>query len=226
MGSGIAAHLANAGVDVELLDIVPPDLSAEEKKQPAARNRFAAGALAKASKAKPAPFFHKSRARLVRPGNLEDHLDRLKHCDLIVEAVVERLDIKQRLFERLESVVPDHAIVASNTSGLRIEGLLDGRSDAFKKRFCVLHFFNPVRYMKLLEVVPGPDTGQTVLGAVRHFGTEILGKGIVLGKDTPNFVGNRIGIHSMMVAVHQMRVNHALSASTTSSTGASSTSTP
>ena len=204
MGSGIAAHLANAGVQVELLDIVPPDLKDADKAKPSARNGFAEGALKKALKAKPAPFFHPSRARLVRPGNLEDHFDRLKECDLVIEAVVERLDIKQKLFERLEAVIPDHAIVASNTSGLRIENMLEGRSRAFRQRFCVLHFFNPVRYMKLLEVVRGPETGDTVLETVERFGVELLGKGIVHGKDTPNFVGNRIGIHSMMVAVHEM----------------------
>ncbi len=198
MGSGIAAHFANAGVRVELLDIVPPNLEGTD------RNRFADRAMKGALKAKPAPFFHASRAQLVRTGNLEDHFDRLKDCDLVIEAVVERLDVKQKLLERLEGVVADHCIVASNTSGLRIEAMLEGRSAAFQQRFCVLHFFNPVRYMKLLEVVPGPKTGETVLETVRRFGTEVLGKGIVLGKDTPNFVGNRIGTHSMLFTVHQM----------------------
>ena len=204
MGSGIAAHFANAGLEVLLLDIVPPNLTDDEKKDKAARNRFAAGGLDKALKARPAAFFHKSAANLVKTGNIEDDLEKVKDCDLVIEAIIERLDMKQALFEKLEKLVPAHCIVASNTSGLRIEGMLKGRSDGFKKNFIVMHFFNPVRYMKLLELVVGPETSPEVAAKVKRFGEDQLGKGIVFGKDTPNFVGNRIGAHAMMATIHQM----------------------
>jgi 3-hydroxyacyl-CoA dehydrogenase len=204
MGSGIAAHLANAGVHALLLDIVPPNLSEAERGDRAARNRLATSGVEKALKAKPAAFFHPAAARLVSTGNTEDHLDKLADYDLVIEAIPERMDLKRSLFERLEKIVSKETIVASNTSGLRISEMLTGRSDDFKSRFLVVHFFNPVRYMKLLELVTGPDTKPEVLARVRHFGEDVLGKGIVIGKDTPNFVGNRIGTHAMLVAVHQM----------------------
>jgi 3-hydroxyacyl-CoA dehydrogenase len=204
MGSGIAAHLANAGIEVVLLDIVPPGLSDAEKADPAARSRFAMSGLDKATKARPAAFFHKSGARLVSTGNVEDHLEKLADCDLVVEAIIEKLAPKQALFAKLEAVLPAHAIVASNTSGLRIAEMVQGRSEGFKQRFVVMHFFNPVRYMKLLELVCGPDTAPATLEAIRRFGEDQLGKGIVVGKDTPNFIGNRIGTHAMMVGIHQM----------------------
>ena len=209
MGSGIAAHLANAGVEVVLLDIVPPNLSEKEKQIPAKRNAFAEGGLQGALKTKPAAFFHKSGARLVTTGNLEDHIDLLKGCQLVVEAIIENLKIKRSLFDKLEATLTPGTIIASNTSGLRIADMLEGRSEAFKKNFLVMHFFNPVRYMKLLELVTGPDTDPAVYDRVVTFGKEQLGKGIVRGKDTPNFVGNRIGVHSMMLTVHTM-VEHGL----------------
>ncbi len=204
MGSGIAAHLANAGVGVVLLDIVPPNLTDEEKSDPAARNRFADGGLKSALKSKPAAFFHKSRAELVETGNLDDDLAKLADCDLVIEAIIERLDIKQALFEKLEKTLKSGAIVASNTSGLRIQDMLEGRGEAFKKNFLVMHFFNPVRYMKLLELVAGPETDPTSYERIETFGREMLGKGIVHAKDTPNFVGNRIGTHAMMLGIQQM----------------------
>ena len=204
MGSGIAAHFANAGVQVELLDIVPPNLSDKEKKDPRKRSAFAEGALAKTLKVKPALFFTKENARLVRTGNLEDHLDRLANVDLVVEAIIENLKIKQDLFEKLEKVCKDDVIVASNTSGLRIAEMLQGRSEGFKERFLVMHFFNPVRYMKLLEIVLGDETTDETKDRIVACGKEQLGKGIVIGKDTPNFVGNRIGAHSMMKVMHVM----------------------
>jgi 3-hydroxyacyl-CoA dehydrogenase len=199
MGSGIAAHMANAGIEVVLLDIVPPGL-----KPGGDRNAFAAGGLEKAIKAKPAAFFFKDRARLVSVGNVEDHLDRLASCDLVIEAIIEQLEPKRALFEKLEAVLPAHAVVASNTSGLRIADMMKGRGEAFRKRFLVMHFFNPVRYMKLLELVVGPDTADSTLADIKRFGEDVLGKGIVLGKDTPNFVGNRIGTHAMMLGIHEM----------------------
>ena len=204
MGSGIAAHLANAGVRVLLLDIVPPNLTEDERKDKRARDRFSAGGLDKALKARPAAFFHSAFAGLVSTGNTEDDLDKAAGCDLVIEAIIERLEPKQSLFARLEKIVPPHAIVASNTSGLRIAKMMEGRSEDFKKRFCVMHFFNPVRYMKLLELVAGPDTAPATMQTIKEFGENVLGKGIVFGKDTANFVGNRIGAHSMMVAIHQM----------------------
>ena len=204
MGSGIAAHLANAGVSVVLLDIVPPSLTDAEKKDPRARNRFSAGGLEKALKAKPAAFFHKSNARLVTVGNTEDDLGKLADCDLVIEAILERLDLKQQLFSKLETTLSPDCVVASNTSGLRIHDMMQGRGEAFAKRFLVMHFFNPVRYMKLLELVPGLQTDPQTLARVRQFGEDVLGKGIVVGKDTSNFVGNRIGVHAMMSTIHLM----------------------
>lgn len=204
MGSGIAAHLANAGVEVILLDIVPPNLTDAEKKDRSARNRFAAGGLDKAIKSRPAAFFHKSNARLVSVGNTEDDLGKMESCDLVIEAVLERLDVKQALFEKLEKICKPGTIIASNTSGLRIAEMVKGRGDSFRKNFLVMHFFNPVRYMKLLELVAGPETDPQALERVRRFGEDQLGKGIVFGKDTPNFIGNRIGVHAMMSTIHMM----------------------
>ncbi len=137
-------------------------------------------------------------------GNVEDDLEDLRGVDLVVEAIIEQVEPKRALFARLEAVVRDHCIVASNTSGLRIADMMSGRSESFRKRFLVMHFFNPVRYMKLLELVAGPDTSAETLERVRRFGEDVLGKGIVFGKDTPNFVGNRIGVYALMSAIHLM----------------------
>jgi len=196
MGSGIAAHCANAGIPVVLLDIVPPDGKG-------GRNAFASGALAKLKKAKPAAFMHPRNELLVSIGNFDDDLGKVKDCDLIVEAVVERLDIKRSLFEKLEKLVAPETIIASNTSGLRIADLLVGRSEDFKRHFMVTHFFNPPRYMKLLELVAGPETTPEAKAAAEKFAQD-LGKGIVWAKDTPNFIGNRIGLQSMMTTIHLM----------------------
>ncbi len=204
MGSGIAAHLANAGVHTLLLDIVPPSLSEAEKADRSARNRFAQGGLDKALKSKPASFFHPSFARLVEIGNTEDDLAKLGSCDLVIEAIIEKMEHKQALFAKLEAVIAPDCIVASNTSGLQIAEMTAGRCESFKKSFLVMHFFNPVRYMKLLELVVGPDTDPAVLARVQSFGENVLGKGIVQGKDTPNFVGNRIGTHAMLATIHLM----------------------
>ena len=204
MGSGIAAHFANAGLEVLLLDIVPPNLGDADKKDKAKRDAWAAGGLEKALKARPAAFFHKDNARLVKTGNVEDDLEKLKDCDLVIEAIIEKVEAKQALFEKLEKIVPEHCIVASNTSGLRISEMTKGRSASFKKHFLVLHFFNPVRYMKLLEIVSGPEADKDVVAHCVRFAEDTLGKGVVFGKDTPNFVGNRIGAHAMMATIHQM----------------------
>ena len=202
MGSGIAAHMANAGLEVLLLDMVPRD--AADDAPASVRNAVAAKALEATLKARPAAFFHPTNAKRVTVGNLTDDLEAAGRCDLVIEAIIERLDIKRGLFERLEKVVQPHTVVASNTSGLRIHDMVEGRTDGFRKNFLVMHFFNPVRYMKLLELVAGPDTDPSTVERIARFGRDVLGKGIVVGKDTPNFVGNRIGIHSMMTAIHLM----------------------
>jgi 3-hydroxyacyl-CoA dehydrogenase len=204
MGSGIAAHLANAGIEVLLMDVVPPNLSEKEKGDRAARNRFAASGLDKALKARPAAFFAKERARLVSIGNVEDDLERVRDADLVIEAIIEQIEPKRVLFERLERLVKDDCVVASNTSGLRIAEMMKGRSESFRKRFLVMHFFNPVRYMKLLELVVGTDTDPAVVERVTRFGQDALGKGVVFGKDTPNFVGNRVGVHGLLSTMHLM----------------------
>jgi 3-hydroxyacyl-CoA dehydrogenase len=204
MGAGIAAHLANAGVEVLLLDIVPPNLTPAEAGDRSARNRFSQGGFDKALKSRPASFFHPSRATLVSVGNFDDDLAKVKDVDLIIEAVVENIDIKRKLFERLEALAGPETLLASNTSGLRIAAMLEGRGESFRKRFMVIHFFNPPRYMKLLELVPGAETDPAAFARVKAFGADVLGKGVVVAKDTTNFIGNRIGAHAMMAAIHQM----------------------
>ncbi|MFT3694249.1 MAG: 3-hydroxyacyl-CoA dehydrogenase/enoyl-CoA hydratase family protein [Kofleriaceae bacterium] len=196
MGSGIAAHCANAGIPVVLLDIVPPDGKG-------GRNAFAKGALDKLKKAKPAAFMHPRNELLVTIGNFDDDLAKVADCDLIIEAIIEKTEPKRALFEKLEKLVQPQTIIASNTSGLRIAELLVGRSDDFKRHFMVTHFFNPPRYMKLLELVAGPETTPEAKASAEKFAQD-LGKGIVWAKDTPNFIGNRIGLHSMMTTIHLM----------------------
>ncbi len=203
MGSAIAAHLAGAGIKTHLLDIVPPNLSDAEKKDPAARNRFATSAVEKALKSKPATFFDPAAAKLITTGNLEDHLERIKDCDLVIEAVIERLDVKKALFARVAKLAKPTAIVASNTSGLSVAQLSEVLTPELQKQFVVMHFFNPVRYMRLLEVVPGPKTDPKILERAAAIG-EWLGKGIVYGKDTPDFVANRIGVFGMMLTLKLM----------------------
>jgi 3-hydroxyacyl-CoA dehydrogenase len=210
MGQGIAAHLANARIPVILLDIVPPTLSEDDKKAgldvntKAFRNRFAAGGKDNILKSKPALLFTKKDADLIATGNLEDDLGRAAECDLVIEVVLERLDVKQKLFARLDAIVKPGTIVTSNTSGLSVEGMLDGRSASFKKNFAVTHFFNPVRYLPLLEIVAGKDTDPAVVERLTAFGERVLGKGIVRGKDTPNFVANRIGVFGIMETIRVM----------------------
>jgi 3-hydroxyacyl-CoA dehydrogenase len=204
MGSGIAAHCANAGIPVLLLDIVPPKLSDAERARKGARDGFAAGALDKLRKARPAAFFHARNAQLVSVGNFEDDLAQVAGCDLVVEAIIEKLDIKRQLFEKLDALTGGETIIASNTSGLRIADMIEGRSARFREHFLVTHFFNPPRYMKLLELVAGPDTSEAVRARVEAWGRDQLGKGIVWAKDTPNFIANRIGTHSMMSVIHLM----------------------
>lgn len=185
MGAGIAAHFANAGLPVVLLDIVPEGATD--------RNVIAAGAIKKMKKTKPAPFMSAARARLVTPGNLEDHLELLADCDWIVEAVVERLDVKQSVYRRLDAVRRPGTIVSSNTSTIPISHLVEGLPETFARDFLVTHFFNPPRYMRLLEIVAGKATRPEVVAAVTAFADERLGKSVVACKDTPGFIANRIG---------------------------------
>ncbi|MFH1807265.1 MAG: 3-hydroxyacyl-CoA dehydrogenase NAD-binding domain-containing protein [Pseudomonadota bacterium] len=210
MGQGIAAHLANAGVRSILLDIVPPKFGDDDKaaglneKDRAFRNKFAIKGKEAALKAKPALFYTNVDADLVEVGNLEDDLGVIGECQWVVEAVIERLDIKQQLFEKVEKHWKPGCIITSNTSGLKIKDMLKGRGEGFCSHFLVTHFFNPVRYMPLLEIVVGDKTDKAVLERMVEFGRNALGKGIVFGKDTPNFVGNRIGVYAMFETVKQV----------------------
>jgi 3-hydroxyacyl-CoA dehydrogenase len=205
MGSGIAAHFANAGFPVVLLDIVPPDLKEEEKQDKKARNRLALNGIENALNFKPAPLFYSASFKdLITVGNFEDDFEKVGECDLIIEAVVENLEIKRKLFERVEQYMKWGAIVSSNTSGLSIKAMTEGRGSEFKRNFLVTHFFNPVRFMKLLEIVPGEETDQEVIDTWVKIGRDRLGKGIVFGKDTPNFIANRIGVYGLMKVIHLM----------------------
>jgi 3-hydroxyacyl-CoA dehydrogenase len=204
MGGGIAALLAGAGVKTLLLDIVPFDLKDDEKDNPDARNRIAKAGLDTVRMARPALLMQAKDADLITIGNLEDDFDKLEACDWIVEVVVENLTIKQQLFKRIESVRKPETIVSSNTSGIPLKSMSDGLSLEFKQHFLGTHFFNPVRYMKLLEIIPGEDTLPDILEFMADFGERFLGKGIVWAKDTPNFVGNRIGTHGMVKAMQLM----------------------
>ncbi len=204
MGAGIAAHLANVGIPCYLLDIVPRELTEDEKKKgltpgsPQFRNRLAAQGLENALKARPAAFHVPENAGFITVGNFEDNLGWVSEVDWIVEVVIERLDIKQSLFEKVEKLWTPGTIVTSNTSGISINKMVEGRSLEFRRHFLGTHFFNPPRYMKLFEVIPGQDTDPAVLAAMVKFGQDVLGKGIVLAKDTPNFIGNRIGTYGML----------------------------
>ncbi len=205
MGAAIAAHLANAGLRVRLLDIPPKDAPPGADKR--ARNKIADAGLEGARKAKPAAFFSPRFETLVTTGNLEDDLaEAVASSDFIIEAVIENLAIKQKLYARIDEL-GGRAIVTSNTSGLRIAELMQGRSDSFKKRFCITHFFNPPRYLKLVEIVAGPDTAAETVARAEALCGQLLGKGLVRAKDTPNFIANRIGTFAMMrtlaVAVEQ-----------------------
>ncbi len=196
MGAAIAAHLANVGIPSLLLDIVPPNAGKD-------RSVIARTGLEKTLKARPAAFYSPKAARLVTVGNIEDDLDKLTGVDWIIEAVVERLDIKQNLYEKLERVLRPNTIISSNTSGLPAHMLTGGRSATFRRNFLITHFFNPVRYMRLLEIVPDWDTNPALVTFMQQFATETLGKGVVLAKDTPNFIANRIGVYGSLATVRR-----------------------
>ncbi|GIV32105.1 MAG: 3-hydroxyacyl-CoA dehydrogenase [Saprospiraceae bacterium] len=197
MGSGLACHFANAGLEVLMLDILPPNATAEQLKDPAVRNSMAANALQQALKAKPAPLYDKAFASRIKVGNFEDDLPKIKECDWVLEAVVERLDIKKQLFEKVDALRKPGTLVSSNTSGIPIKLMAEGRSEDFRKHFCGTHFFNPPRYMRLLEIIPTADTDPEVIDFFMHFGDVVLGKQTVRCKDTPAFIANRVGVYAM-----------------------------
>lgn len=211
MGAGIAAHLANAGIRTLMLDIVPKELTAQETKQgltlddAAVRSRIARDNRQKLLKQNPAPLASKQLLDLIEVGNLEDDLERLKEADWVIEVIVERLDVKQQLFATIEPFLREDAIVSSNTSGISIEAMRQGRSDSFNARFLGTHFFNPPRYLKLLELIPTSDTDPEVVRFMKQFAEERLGKGVVIAKDTPNFIGNRIGTYGLLVTLDEMK---------------------
>jgi 3-hydroxyacyl-CoA dehydrogenase len=210
MGSGIACHFANIGVEVLLLDIIPRELTEKERDQGKTledldvRNRVVNDALQASLKSNPSPIYHKDFSKRIETGNLEDDISKIKDADWIIEVVVERLDIKQLVFESLEKHRTPGTLISSNTSGIPIKFMTQGRSDDFKKHFCGTHFFNPPRYLKLLEIIPGPDTSKEVLEFLNDYGEKFLGKRTVVAKDTPAFIGNRIGIFSIMSLFHMV----------------------
>lgn len=208
MGSRIACHFANIGLEVLLLDIVPKELTDEEKAKglspdsPQVKNRLVNSSLETAVKSKPSPLYHKDMATRIKTGNFDDDLQKIKDYDWVIEAVVENLEIKKSLFEKVEQHRKPGTLISSNTSGIPISFMLEGRSEDFQKHFCGTHFFNPPRYLKLLEVIPTKKTDPEVVDFFMHFGDLYLGKETVLCKDTPAFIANRIGIFGIMSGMH------------------------
>jgi len=210
MGSGIAAQLANAGISCLLLDIVPAELSEQEKAKgysltdPVVRNRLAAAAIAGLVKRKPAPLYDEEFAARIRPGNLEDHLHLIQDADWVIEVVVENLEVKRELLAKLEQHWKPGVLVSTNTSGISIEAMSQGRSLEFRQHFMGTHFFNPPRYMKLLEIIPGQHTNPEHVARLRGVAERALGKTVVIAKDTPNFIANRIGTYGLLVTLREM----------------------
>jgi 3-hydroxyacyl-CoA dehydrogenase len=211
MGSRIACHFANIGCEVLLLDITPRELSAEETKKGLTldnqfvRNRIVNQALSAALKSNPSPIYHKSFASLISTGNFEDDMAKIGTCDWVIEVVVERLEIKQAIFEKVEQFRTPGTLVTTNTSGIPINLMTAGRSDDFKAHFCGTHFFNPPRYLQLLEIIPTPFTKVEIIDFLINFGAKILGKKTVLCKDTPAFISNRVGVFSIMALFHTVQ---------------------
>ena len=211
MGSGIAAHFANIGVQVLLLDIVPFELTEAEQKKgltkedKAVRNRIATENFVKLQKSSPALLYSPKFAERITVGNFVDDLEKIKKTDWIIEVVVERLDIKKSVYEKIEQHRKPGTLVSSNTSGIPIHFLIEGRSDDFKKYFAGTHFFNPVRYLPLLEIIPTPETDPEIIKFYMEYGAKFLGKATVEAKDTPAFIANRIGVFSMMNLLHEVQ---------------------
>lgn len=210
MGSGIAAHLVNVGIPTLLLDIVPVELSIREQakgltlQDKEVRNRFGQAALEKLQKQKPAPLTSKKNLALLSIGNLEDNLQDLKDADWIIEVIVEDLEAKKRLFTKIDTIRKEGSIISSNTSGISVEKMAEGCSADFQKNFLGTHFFNPPRYLKLLEIIPTKKTSEEVLAYMKEFAENTLGKGVVVAKDTPNFIANRIGTYGLLVTVQEV----------------------
>ncbi len=210
MGAGIAAHLSNAGIPTLLLDIAPTELTTDEEKKgltlesPPVRNRIVNSLFEAAKKLRPAPFMLGDSARLITTGNFTDDMVKLKDCDFVIEAVVENLEIKHKLYAEVEKHRKPGAVIASNTSGIPIDSIAEPFSDDFKQHFVGIHFFNPPRYMKLVEVIPGSKTSGEIACKVSGFLDQRLGKGVVPAKDRPNFIANRIGVFGMMATIHEM----------------------
>ena len=211
MGSGIACHFANIGVEVLLLDIIPRELNDVEKakgltlEDKMVRNRIVNNSLSASLKSNPSPIYHQKFASRITTGNLEDDIAKVSEVDWIMEVVVERLDIKKSVFEKLEKHRTPGTLITSNTSGIPIKFMSEGRSEDFQKHFCGTHFFNPARYLKLFEIIPGPKTSPEVLDFLNSYGEQFLGKTSVIAKDTPAFIGNRIGIFSIMSLFHTVK---------------------
>lgn len=210
MGSRIACHFANIGCEVLLLDIPPRELNDKEKSKkkelsdPEVRNRIVNDALTFALKSKPSPIYRKSFAKRIETGNFDDDLSKISDCDWVIEVIIERLDIKMQLFEKVEKHRKPGTIISSNTSGIPIHMMLEGRSDDFKSNFCGTHFFNPPRYLQLLEIIPTPDTNSELVDFLMDYGAKFLGKKTVLCKDTPAFIANRVGVYSIMSLFHMV----------------------
>ncbi|MCZ2459764.1 MAG: 3-hydroxyacyl-CoA dehydrogenase/enoyl-CoA hydratase family protein [Chitinophagales bacterium] len=196
MGSRIACHFAGIGLQVLLLDIVPKD--ATDSKDPISRNKIVNDSLNNAVKSNPSPLYHKDALKKIRTGNFDDNMKDIAGCDWVIEVVVERLDIKRSVYEKVEQFRKPGTLITSNTSGIPIHLLKEGRSDDFKKHFCGTHFFNPPRYLRLLEIIPTPETDPSVIDFLMHYGDLYLGKTTVLCKDTPAFIANRIGVYGIM----------------------------
>ena len=207
MGSAIAAHLANVGIPSFLLDIVPPEMTEAEKKKgltfesPAVRNRFAISGKNRIQETRPASLYLKEDAELMTIGNFEDHLSWVSQADWIIEVVIEDLNTKRALFKKLLPFLREGTVISSNTSGISINKMCEGFSRDFEERFLGTHFFNPPRYMKLLEIIPTPSTSRSVVERMAEVGEKILGKGVVYAKDTPNFIGNRIGAFATAITM-------------------------
>ncbi len=208
MGSRIACHFANIGVEVLLLDIAPKELNAEEQAKglalthPTVKNRIVNNALQTAIKTSPSPVYSQSVLSKISTGNFDDDLSKIATYDWIIEVVVENLDVKKKVFEQVELYRKSGTLVTSNTSGIPINLMAQGRSDDFKANFCGTHFFNPPRYLKLLEIIPTPDTNTALIDFLMHYGDKFLGKTTVLCKDTPAFIANRVGVYSIMALLH------------------------
>ena len=208
MGSRIACHYANIGLEVLLLDMVPKELTAEEQSKGLdltninVRNRIVNAALDSTLKANPSAIFTRKVVSNISTGNFEDNMKDIAGCDWVIEVVIERLDIKKLIYDQVEKFRTPGTLISSNTSGIPIHLMAEGRSDDFRAHFCGTHFFNPPRYLRLLEIIPTPDTKPEIVDYLMHYGDKFLGKTTVLCKDTPAFIANRVGVYSIMALLH------------------------